>query len=249
MKKILFLTLIIGFVSCQSPKIFEDENGVIKCSDDVGVGYIGEIDGVSYKVVDEKMLRLMIENNEDLRFICTSKITNMSGMFKSSYSNKITINGDLSNWDVSNVTDMSDMFLYSEIDVDLSNWDVGNVIDMSGMFHWCRFKGINISNWNVGSVTNMNNMFILCYFNVQEDLSNWDVSNVTDMSYMFYLSYFNNGDISNWNVSNVTDMTYMFTSSKGFNGDVSNWDVRKLKNPREMFYEGNEDGKRIYYGP
>ena len=188
----------MGFVGCQSPKIFEDDNGIIKCSDDVGVGYIGEIDGVSYKVVDEKMLRMMIENNEDLRFICTSKITNMSEMFRD-----------------------------SSFDVDLSKWDVSNVTDMSYMFYFSQFKRLNISNWNVGSVTNMRNMFNSyrsnTYSSTQEDFSNWDVSN-------------------------VTDMTYMFTNFRGVNVDVSTWDVSRLKNPREMFYKENEDGKRFYHG-
>ena len=38
-------------------------------------------------------------------------------------------NGDISNWDVSNVVDMSRMFRDSEFNGDISNWDVSNVRD------------------------------------------------------------------------------------------------------------------------
>ena len=42
--------------------------------------------------------------------------------------------GDISNWNVSNVTDMSDMFNDTEFNGDISKWDVSNVTDMSDMF-------------------------------------------------------------------------------------------------------------------
>ena len=44
-------------------------------------------------------------------------------------------NSDISNWDTSNVTDMSYMFFYaSNFNGDISNWDISNVTDMEGMF-------------------------------------------------------------------------------------------------------------------
>ena len=44
-------------------------------------------------------------------------------------------NGDLSGWDVRNVTDMSAMFDgAAAFNGDLSGWDVRNVTDMSSMF-------------------------------------------------------------------------------------------------------------------
>ena len=114
MKKLILLIIILPIIGCQSD-IYRDENGIIKCKPDVPIGFVGgEIDGVSYKVVDSTMLYTMVKNNEDLRFICTTKITNMGSLFKG----KI-FNGDISNWDVSNVTNMSNMFYDAEVSMEI----------------------------------------------------------------------------------------------------------------------------------
>ena len=134
--KLLYIVLLIS-IGCQS-KIYTVGNGIIKGQEDVEIGFIGEIDGVSYKVVDSLMLSTMIKNDEDLRFICTTKITNMSWMF--SYSE---FNGDISNWDVSNVTDMTWMFRDSQFNGDISKWNVSNVSSMSEMFNNSRIPNEN----------------------------------------------------------------------------------------------------------
>ena len=45
---------------------------------------------------------------------------------------------------------------------DLSNWDVSKVTDMQGMFCDCESFNQNISSWNVSNVTNMDFMFHNC---------------------------------------------------------------------------------------
>ena len=90
----------------------------------------------------------------------------------------------------------------SEFNGDISEWDVSKVTDMDSLFYLSPFNG-DISKWNVSKVTDMSYMFSGSEFN--GDISKWNVSNVTDMRYMFYNSEFN-GDISKWNVSNVKDM-------------------------------------------
>ena len=65
---------------------------------------------------------------------------------------------DLSEWDVSQVTDMSCMFAMIWpggvlTDVDVSGWDTSNVTDMSSMFYLCiSLTDLNMSGWDVSKV-------------------------------------------------------------------------------------------------
>ena len=69
----------------------------------------------------------------DLNFIDTSKITDMSWLFEN-----VKHNFDISSWDVSNVTDMANMFYYCvNFNCDLSGWDVSNATTMKYMFACC----------------------------------------------------------------------------------------------------------------
>ena len=56
-------------------------------------------------------------------------------------------NEDITGWNVSNVTDMSEMFLScsNSFNQDLSGWDVGNVTNMNQMFYNAPRFNSNIS--------------------------------------------------------------------------------------------------------
>lgn len=168
--------------------------------------------------------------NGDVSNWDVSNVTYMPGMFASATS----FNGDVTNWDVSNVTDMSSMFAQTSFNGDISNWDVSSVINMNGMFAYNSAFNGDISNWDVSNVTDMRSMFdSASAFN--GDLSSWDVSSVTDMVAMFYSAQAFNSDLSNWNVSNVTNMYSMFAFNPIFNRDLSSWDVSIVTDMSNMF--------------
>lgn len=140
---------------------------------------------------------------------------------------------DLTSWDVSAVTNMSELFSNSDFNGDVSTWNVGNVTDMSGTFGSTPFNG-DISTWNVGNVTTMRGLFSQNTA-FSGDLSSWNMSSVTNTESMFSNADAFNGDISSWNVSNVTDMTSMFGEADLFNQDISSWDVSNVVDMAAMF--------------
>lgn len=142
-----------------------------------------------------------------------SNVTSMSYMFF----NAFLFNGDLNNWDVSNVKNMSRLFAYNitkenAFNGNISDWDVSSVTNMSSMFDFATSFNSDISKWDVSSVNNMSYMFDFAK-SFNQDLSNWDVSNVTSMRGMFEDAYNFNQDLSKWNISSVRRMYFMFDYS------------------------------------
>jgi surface protein len=175
--------------------------------------------------------------DSDLNFIDTSLITDMSWLFSNSencYYDLYQFNGDISQWDVSNVKTMEAMFSGAEeFDQPLNNWDVSNVKNMSEMF---AYSGFNqpLDNWDVSNVKEMECMFNgAIIFN--QPLNNWDVSNVENMNSMFCDAWSFNQPLDKWDVSNVKDMAGMFKGAKDFNQPLDNWDVSNVKNMKWMF--------------
>ena len=160
--------------------------------------------------------------NCDLNFIDTSLVTNMRELF-SRAGDFSKFNGDISKWNTSNVTDMSNMFVGSKFNGDISKWDTSKVKTMGSMFASAEFNG-DISSWNVSSVRSMEYMFAYSKFN--GDISRWNTSEVRIFTSMFRESKFN-GDISSWNVTNARDMDEMFMDSE-FKGDISKWYLENL---------------------
>ena len=222
----------ISFETADDPNpVYLDVNGItIKAKDWAVAGDVGVINGVEYTVVDLGMLFQMINNNEDLTAICTTRITYMNFMFEDS-----AFNQDIGSWDVSNVTTMAGVFSYNSVfNQDIGHWDVSSVTNMTGMFNgdggsFNQFIG----EWDVSSVTDMSWMFgNNLAFN--KDIGNWDVSSVTDMSWMFNGAVAFNQDISEWNVGNVNDMSFMLYRAHSFNQPIGSWDVSNVNDMSNM---------------
>ena len=116
---------------------------------------------------------------------------------------------------------------------EISNWDVSNVTDMEGMFGCANSFNQPLNNWNVSNVTNMEQMFQNAR-SFNQPLNKWNVSNVTDMYAMFWKARSFNQPLNKWDVSNVTDMDAMFAFASSFNQPLNDWNV---SNVHDMFVE------------
>ena len=129
--------------------------------------------GVSYN----ELQKLSNENKEELR------------KKKNELKNKY--NG-LSNLDVSDITDMSNLFSNFDFNdaknkgytIDISNWNIKNVTNMESMF--ANSKGFNqdLNRWNVYLVDNMKNMFLNCK-DLYQSFSQWVIKKSTETDGMF----------------------------------------------------------------
>jgi surface protein len=108
-----------------------------------------------------------------------------------------SFNGNLSLWNVGQVTDMERMFFCAvvEFSSDLSSQDVSQVTDMATMFdRTISFNG---------------------------DISLWEVGQVTDiMSIMFSFTDVFDGDLSAWNISQVTSTRAKLQQASTFNNNI-----------------------------
>jgi surface protein len=211
--------------------VYLASNGItVKASAGADVDSTGTIYGITYRILDRTGLDFYISQGQDVSKVCTSLVTDMSDLFKDNSFNK-----NISSWDVSNVTDMSGMFMFAySFNQDLNSWDVSKVTDMIGMFYNASDFNGDIGSWDVSKVTDMTAMFNgASSFNqdlVNLPIGSWDVSSVTNMSYMFYNAFDFNGYVGSWDVSNVTDMSGMFYQATSFNQNLSNWVVTNVTN-------------------
>lgn len=101
----------------------------------------------------------------------------------------LTKYGHISDWDTSNVTDMSLLFMeLYQFNDDISNWNVSNVTDMSQMFWKAKSFNQPLGNWERKNDAN-------------EEIST--LKNVTDMQHMFYRAEAFNQDLKSWNIKEV----------------------------------------------
>jgi surface protein len=152
-----------------------------------------------------------------------SIITSLSNLFNLCFNLK-NLNGSISNWDISNINNMSQTFRNARIfNQSLNNWDVSNVTNLVSCFSG---SGIiqSFSNWNVGNVTNMSTLFNneTGFFGKPSNIQNWDVSKVTTLSRMFDGNNIFNESLANWVLNPNVDLNNMLrqgATSVGMNAE------------------------------
>ena len=113
---------------------------------------------MKYKPTTKQELKVLVNDlSIDLGDIDTSLITDMRRLFENT--TRTDFSG-IENWDVSNVTDMSDMFSFTKkFNQPLNNWDVSSVITMGSMFYEAKKFNQPLNNWDLSKVVDKEHMF------------------------------------------------------------------------------------------
>lgn len=117
--------------------------------------------------------------------------------------NSVVLNSlDLSDFDSSNIVNMSEMFFLCNIShMDLSSFNTSSAVDMSSMFYGCNTDKLDISNFDTTKVQDISNMFSGCNVN-EYNLGNLDLHNCTKALCVFTSCTATELDISGWKISN-----------------------------------------------
>ena len=106
-----------------------------------------------------------------------------------------------------------------------TNYDVSKITDMSEMFYNCHnLTSLNLSNWDMHNVTNSEDMFSGC-----RSLISLNLSNSTLPSRFSITSLISDVNLTNVDTSNVTDMSSMFASCTNLTSlDLSSFDTSNI---------------------
>ncbi len=146
---------------------------------------------------------------------------------------------DLTGWDVSAATDMFGLFLQAEATTikGLEDWDVSNVSNMKQLFKKSQVTNLDLSKWDTSAATDMESMFESCEAVSLGDISGWKTSNVSQMTDMFCFSKVRSLDLSGWDVSNTRHMVRLFHGCRAESLDLSGWDTSGANRMQYMFYQ------------
>ena len=138
----------------------------------------------------------------------TSKVTSAQYCF--SECNKTM---DISSWNLSSLTNayhMFSRFANGSKYIDLSVLDFSNVTNVENMFYYSNTDYLDVRNIKLTGATSYYYLFGSCY-GTELDLSNWDISKVDNLSNLCYSASFKKINLTGWNTVNVKNMSYIFS--------------------------------------
>ena len=177
------------------------------------------------------------EEPNEIRIVWNSPIKSCNFMFYEFYN---IIEADLSKFDASQVTEMSNMFksCTSLTSVNLNISNTSSVTDLSYMFYDCTsLKELDLSHFDSSSVTNMKQTFFECKTLISLNLDNFNSSSVTNFHQTFFgLHSLKSLDLSHFDTSSAIDMFQMFLNCYELEYlDLSNFKTSNVNNMHEMF--------------
>ncbi|WP_049875143.1 BspA family leucine-rich repeat surface protein [Vibrio parahaemolyticus] len=160
-------------------------------------------------------LRYLIGSGQDYSQACVSTITDFSRLFDG-----ISVEYDISAWNVSSGITFQYMFRNSSFNQDISKWNVSNGNNFSFMFEGATAFNQPLNDWNMSNATTLMNTFKnASSFN--QPLDNWDTSKVKYFDYTFeYASSFNQ-NISSWKVSSARWYPKSFSTGSALTSENS----------------------------
>ncbi|MBQ9041524.1 MAG: BspA family leucine-rich repeat surface protein, partial [Eggerthellaceae bacterium] len=153
----------------------------------------------------------------------TSEATSLKGLFK----NCVHLSGidNVGHWDLSNVTDMSEMFLWcqglNDLPAGMDSWKAttGNVKNYYRMFWHCSYLDdvTSIAEWTLYQGTaqdplNMEEMFGMCEYWANVDIHGWDMPTTGKYTNMFY---------SDWSIDRLTVGNGVILEGTGLNTAIT----------------------------
>ena len=150
-----------------------------------------------------------------------------------------TRHGPISEWNTSEVTDMSELFSLKRLSENGISYNY-RVLEYIFASDDPKSFYIGPNEKEKYNIPGFNDSLREIAPNFELDLNGWDTSNVTDMREMFYLQINLNPQLNQWKTSKVKNMSKMFYGATSFNQNLSKWDTSEVTDVSYMFFNARE---------
>jgi surface protein len=162
--------------------------GATSFNQDLSLWNVSNVIGTSQMFKNATSFNQLLNSWETNTYSTTSNIENMSSMFE----NAIRFEANLNLWDTSGATNINYMFRnINETGgiIEVSNWDVSNVTQARFAFAHNPLSSLDLSDWDTSSMTNIQGMFQgTDVSNFSTNIEKWNMSNVL-FAFAFMSSY------------------------------------------------------------